>query len=77
MRTHRTLVLAPLLDQYPGLFQRAENFTIERLVPDFAVEAFIASVLPWATWLDEQRLHTDPGPPNFSGPTYLGEPAVG
>ena len=53
-------MLTPLLDQYPGLFHRAENLAIEQLISELAVEAFIVSILPWASWFDEEGLHTDP-----------------
>ena len=64
MRPHGIVVLAPLFDQCLRLFQRAENFTIEQLISELAIEAFIVPVLPWASWFDEERLHADPFKPS-------------
>ena len=60
MRPHRIVVLTPLFDQRLRLFQRAEYLSIEQLVSEFAVEAFIVSILPGTARFDEECLHTDP-----------------
>lgn len=60
MRPHRIVVLAPLFDQCPGLFQRAEYLAIEQLVSELAIEAFIVSILPRTSWFDEEGLYADP-----------------
>lgn len=67
MRPHGIVVLTPLFDEYPGLFQRAEYLAIEQLVSELAVEAFIVSILPWASWFDEEGLHADPLKPFAQG----------
>ena len=52
-------MLAPVFDQRPGLFHRAENLPVEQLVSELAVEAFIVSILPRTSWFDKERLHAD------------------
>ena len=67
MRPHRIIVLAPLFDEYSGLFQRAENLRVEQLVSELAVKAFIVSILPWASRFGEEHLHADPLKPFAQG----------
>ena len=60
MRPYRIVMLTPLFDPYPSLFHRAENFPIEQLVSELAVEAFIVPVLLRTAGFDEEGLHADP-----------------
>ena len=47
---------SPTLDEYPGLQQRIEEFHVEQLVSELAVERLQVSALPRAPGLDEERL---------------------
>jgi hypothetical protein len=40
------VVMAPLADDDLGFFQAIEDFAVEQLIPQLAVEAFAISVLP-------------------------------
>jgi len=51
----------PLLDEDNILGQCVEDLAVQELVSELAVEALDVAVLPRSGWLDEQRLHTDPG----------------
>ena len=48
VRSHGVVMPSPLFDQHRCLPQRVEDLAIQQLVPEFAVEAFIVSVLPRA-----------------------------
>ena len=48
MRSELVVVPPPLLDQHLGLPQRVEDFPIEQLVPELAVEALVVAVFPRA-----------------------------
>ena len=61
------IVLAPpLLDQHGRLRQRVEDLPVQQLVPELAVEALVAAVLPRAARLDKERLdaHAPQPPPH-------------
>jgi hypothetical protein len=47
VRANRVVVLPPVLDQHLRLLQRVEDFSVQELVPELAVEALVAPVLPW------------------------------
>ena len=55
MRTLLIIVAAPLLDDDLGLAERAEDFTVEQLIPYPGVEALDVSVLPGAAGRDVGR----------------------
>src|SRR3546814_7887484 len=62
---YTTLFRSPCLDQHPGLGKAVEDFAVEQLVPQGAVEALVIPVLPWRARRDVERLHADlpePGP---------------
>ena len=59
MGSDSVVVVAPLLDEDLGLLQAVEDFAIEQLVPQLAVEAFAIAVLPGAAGLDVERLGTN------------------
>src|SRR3546814_12460446 len=64
-RSDRVVVAPPCLDQHPGLGKAVEDFAVEQLVPQGAVEALVIPVLPWRARRDVERLHADlpePGP---------------
>lgn len=65
--TQRVVVLSPTFDEDGGFPQRVEDLPVQELVPELAVEAFVVAVLPWAAWLDVERLHADPAKPVVHG----------
>lgn len=54
------VVVAPLLDQHLGLLECVEDFTVEQLISELAVEALVKAVLPGARGLDVECLYTYP-----------------
>ena len=56
------VVDAPLLDQNLSFAQVVEDFTVEQLIPEPAIEAFTVSVLPRASWFNVGCLGPDIGP---------------
>ena len=61
------VVMAPALDENLGFEEGVEDLTVEQLVAQLAVEAFIVAILPGASGLDVEGLHTDPGEPGLDG----------
>ena len=59
MRPDGVVVIVPSLDQHFRLRQIVEDFPIQQLVPELAVEALVVAVLPWRAGLDLERLHAD------------------
>lgn len=55
MRPYRVEAIAPSLDHDLGLLQAVEDFLVEALIAQLAVEGFTIAVLPWTAWLDVQR----------------------
>ena len=55
MRADSVVLIAPLLDDDPGLLQTVEDFLIEAFVAQFAVEGLAIAVLPWTARLDVER----------------------
>ena len=47
MGSDGVVVVAPLFDEDLGFLEAAEDFGIEQLVPQLAVEAFAIAVLGW------------------------------
>ena len=45
VRPHPVVVLTPALDQHAGFGQGSEDFLVQALVPELAVEAFYEAVL--------------------------------
>ena len=60
MRPYLVVGHPPLLDKHLRLPQRVEDLTVEQLVPQLPVEAFVVTVLPWAPRLNEESLRSDP-----------------
>ena len=58
MGPDRVVVVTPLFDEDPGLLEAAEDFPVEQLVPQLAVEAFAIAVLPGASRLDVEGFGT-------------------
>jgi hypothetical protein len=52
--------VAPLLDEDLDFLEAVEDFTIEQLVPQLAVEAFAIAVLPRAAGLDIESFGATP-----------------
>ena len=65
MRPDGVVMLSPALDQYLRLPEGVEDFHIQKLVPQFAIEAFVITVFPWTAGFDEQRFHADPPQSNY------------
>ena len=59
VRPDGVVVIAPFLDQHLRLRQIVEDFPIQQLVPELAIEALIVAVLPWRAGLDLERVHAD------------------
>ena len=53
-------MLASLLDDDLGLLQAIEDFTIEHLIAQLAVEGLAAAILPRATGFNVERLCSEP-----------------
>jgi len=68
-------LLAPLLNQDPGLLQQIEDLSIEHLIARLTIEALIA-ILPEAAQLDEQRLDVQPAQPLTNVPSRELGPVV-
>ena len=62
-RSYRVVMVAPAFDQYLRLLQCVEDFCVQNFISQFAVEAFVVTVLPRAARRDVERLHTDPAQP--------------
>ena len=52
------VVYPPTVDHPAGFFQAQEQFSVEQLVPEFPIERLNVTVLPGATFGDEQRPDT-------------------
>ena len=59
MRPDRVVVLPPLLDDSLGLLQAVEDFAVEQLITELAVEGLAVAVLPGTAWFDEQGFGSD------------------
>jgi hypothetical protein len=57
------VLAAPPLDQHLRLQQRVEDFAVQKLVPQLAVEALDVAVLPRAPRPDKQRADSEPPEP--------------
>jgi hypothetical protein len=56
VRTNFIVLLAPLLDDDLSRLQGVENFTVEQLIPELAIEALDIAArvrVPRTAWLDE------------------------
>lgn len=63
MWSDRVVLIAPLLNDDPGFRQAVEDFLVEALVTQFAVEGLAIAVLPGAAGLDIERRSAKPGQP--------------
>jgi len=63
MRANRVVMPSPAFDEDSCLLQSVEDFSIEKLIAQLAVEAYIISVLPWAAWFDVKCFDTDTAQP--------------
>src|SRR5579872_903969 len=61
------VVMAPALDENLGFEEGVEDLAIEKLIAQFAVEAFIVAILPRASGLDKESFDPDPGEPGLDG----------
>lgn len=59
MRADRVVVSPPGFDQYFGFGEAVEDLTVEQLVTQRPVEAFVVAVLPRRSGRDVKRLHAD------------------
>jgi len=55
MRSDLIVVAAPVIDDDPGLQAVAEPFHGQAFIPEFSVKAFVGTVLPGFSWLDQYR----------------------
>ena len=53
----------PLLDKDDSLWQRVEDLSVQELVSQLSVKAFVVSVFPRTSRRDVERLHTEPAEP--------------
>ena len=60
MRPFGVVEAPPLLDEDLCLLQRIEDFHVQALVSELAVEAFAVAVFPWRARLDIERLDVQP-----------------
>ena len=63
----RVVVVSPSSDEHCCLLQSVEDFAVQQLVAELAVERFVVAVLPGAAWFDVERLHADPAKPIPNG----------
>ncbi len=63
VRADRVVVPPPGLDQHLGFGQAVEDFAVEQLVAQRAIEAFVVAVLPGRRGRDVKRLHANLGEP--------------
>ena len=56
----RVVVDAPLLDEHLCFSQRVEDFAVEQLIAQLAVEGFAVAVLPGAPRCDVHGLRAEP-----------------
>jgi hypothetical protein len=61
------IVLSPSLDHHLGLSQGVEYLSIEQLISQFPIEALVVAVLPGASWLDIEGLHSQTAQPLTHG----------
>ena len=73
MRPEAIVLLPPPFDDHLGLSKSIENVPVERLISQFSIEGFDVSILPGASWLDEQGLDSDPPKP---APDRLSSPWI-
>ena len=69
-RTMRSVVVvieSPTVNHPAGLLQAQEQFSVQQLVAQLAVEALHVAVLPRTALGDEQRLHVSPIEPRANG----------
>lgn len=55
--------MEPAADRDARISQSVEDLPVQQLVPELAVEAIVAIILPWRSGFDLERLHTDPTQP--------------
>ncbi len=60
MGSESIVLFPPPFDDYLGLYKSIENLPVEHFISQFSIEGFVISILPGATWLDEQGLYSDP-----------------
>ena len=64
MRAYRVVVIAPLLDDDLCFLEAVEDFLVEALIAQLAVEGLAIAVLPWTARLDVEGLGPEPGEPS-------------
>ena len=57
MGADRVVLPPPVLDNDLGLLQRKEQFPIQQLISELAVEALVVAVLPRAAGFDKERFY--------------------
>ena len=77
MRPYGVVVASPGFDDDLGLLQCVEDFAVEQLIAQFAIEAFVIAVLPRASRFDVRGLGTNRGDPFPKGKGNELRPVVG
>ena len=67
MRPDGVVLLTGSFDHHLGLSQGVEYLSVEQLISQFSVEAFVVAILPGATWLDIEGLHSQTAQPLTHG----------
>jgi hypothetical protein len=67
VRADGVVDLPPATDEHLRFKEGVEDFEVQQLVSQFAVEALHVAVIPWRSRLDGERLHPDPLEP-FANP---------
>ncbi len=60
MRSFGIVEESPLLDQHLGLPQSVEDFSVQTLIPEFALKAFAIIVFPGVIGFNVECLRIDP-----------------
>ena len=63
MRSDGVVVVAPTLDYDVGLLETVEDFSVEKLILQFAVERLAIAVLPGTSGFDVERFGSDVSKP--------------
>ena len=46
------IMVAPLLNEHLRFLQRVKHLSVQQLIPQATIKAFIVSILPGGSWLD-------------------------
>ena len=63
MGPENIVLFSPPFNDYLGHPQSIENLPVEHFISQFSIEGLVISILPGATWLNEQGFYSDPPKP--------------